>query len=360
MAKFLLWLQQRIKHWIQSATPTLISGLLADLPHSRSDLLVENALLRQQLIVLNQQVKRPLLTNPDRFRLVLLAHFTKFWKQSIHMIQPDTLLRWHRELFRFYWRRKSQGHPKISPETIALIRKMAAENYLWGAERIRGELLKLGMEVSKRTIQKHMPKERKSRSSSQTWATFLKNQANAIGACDFTVAYDWLFRTWYIFVVMELKTRRIVHTGVTQFPTDEWTSQQLREATPWKQRPKYLIRDRDKKYATRFSAVAISSGIQELRTPYRSPRANGICERFMGSLRRECLDHMLIQDGKQLQRVVQEYTAYYNQERPHQGIGQCLPELYDLPKSTSASGRIISKAILGGLHHSYSRAMYLN
>jgi putative transposase len=204
-------------------------------------------LLRQQLIVLNRQVKRPKLTNPERFRLVFLSYFTKFWKQTLHIVQPDTLLRWHRELFQFYWRKKSQGKPKITAETITLIEKLANENLLWGAERIRGELLKLGIAVSKRSIQKYMPKDRQERSSSQTWATFLKNQAANTWACDFTVVNDWLFRQWYIFVVLELKTRRIVYTGVTKFPTDEWTAQQLREATPWRKGPKYLIRDRDSK-----------------------------------------------------------------------------------------------------------------
>jgi transposase InsO family protein len=205
-----------------------------------------------------------------------------------------------------------------------------------------------------------MPKERQAHSSSQTWATFLKNQASVIWACDFTVANDWLFRSWYIFVVLELKTRRIAHIGVTQFSTDEWTAQQLREATPWGSGPKYLIRDRDSKYARRFSAVAAGSGIQELKTPHRTPCANGICERFIGSLRRECLDHILIYDGKHLQRVVQKYTNYYNQERPHQGIGQRIPNHYAIPESKPTRGRITSKAILGGLHHSYARASCLN
>jgi putative transposase len=360
MGKFLSWLQEHTKHWTKPATSTLISGVLSDLTRSRTDLVVENALLRQQLIVLKRQIKRPQLTDPDRFRLVFLSHFTKFWKQSLHIVQPETLLRWHRELFRLYWRQQSQGKPKVSPETIRLIQKIAKENHLWGTERIRGELLKLGIEVSKRSIQKYMPKEMRLRSSSQTWAIFLKNQAGTMWACDFTVVYDWLFRQWYIFVVMELETRRIVHTCATKFPTDEWTAQQLREATPWGRGPKYLIRDRDSKYAARFSAVAASSGIRELKTPYRTPRANGICERFMGSLRRECLDHVLFHDGKHVQRVVKEYTVYYNQARPHQGIGQRIPGQYDLPKSRPTSGRIRSKAILGGLHHSYSRVTYLN
>ena len=242
MGKFLSWLQEHTKHWTKPATSTLISGILSDLTRSRTDLVVENALLRQQLIVLKRQIKRPQLTDPDRFRLVFLSHFTKFWKQSLHIVQPETLLRWHRELFRIYWRQKSQGKPKVSPETIRLIQKIAKENHLWGAERIRGELLKLGIEVSKRSIQKYMPKEMRSRSSShivpmplrETWATFLKNQAGTMWACDFTVVYDWLFRQWYIFVVMELETRRIVHADATKYPTDEWTVQQLREVTPWR------------------------------------------------------------------------------------------------------------------------------
>jgi putative transposase len=358
VSKFLGWLKERIKHWTKPASSVLIIGILSDLTRSHTDLVVENSLLRQQLIVLKRQIKRPQLTNPDRFSLVFLSHFTKFWKQALHIIQPDTLLRWHRELFQFYWRRKSQGKPKITPETISLIQGMAKENQLWGAERIRGELLKLRIEVSKRTVQRYMPKEKKTGSSSQNWATFLKNQTSGIWACDFTVVYDWLFRQWYVFVVMELKTRRIIHTGVTKYPTDKWTAQQLREATPWGKGPKYLIRDRDKKYATHFSAVA--AGIKELKTPYRTPQANGVCERFMGSLRRECMDHILIHDDKHLRRVVTEYTAYFNQERPHQGIEQRIPDQYDQTRSMPTRGQVTSKEILGGLHHSYSRAKYLN
>ena len=231
---------------------------------------------------------------------------------------------------------------------------MANENRLWGAKRIRGELLKLGIKVCKRTIQKYMPKERKSLSSSQTWANFVKNHIGDIWACDFTVVYDWLFRPRYIFVIMELKTRRIVHSAVTTSPSDEWTAQQLREATPWGQGPKYLLHDRDSKYASHFSAVAAGSGIKELRTPYWAPRANGICERYMGSLRRECLNHTLILNDRHLLRIVKEYNNYFNQERPHQGIGQQIPDHYDRPVS-SPTGNISSKVFLGGLHHGYFR-----
>jgi len=236
---------------------------------------------------------------------------------------------------------------------------MTKENHLWGAERIRAELLKLGIKVCKRTIQKYMPTLRKSASSSQTWATFVKNQASDIWACDFTVAYDLLFRPWYVFVVLELKTRRMVHVAVTNSPTDERTAMQLREATPWGKGPKYLLHDRDSKYGSHFSAVTVGSHIKELRTPYPAPRANSIFERFMGSLRRECLDHTLILRGRHLTRVMKEYTAYFNQERPHQGIGQRIPNFYDQPKENS-KGSITSKAILGDLHHSYSRVTNLN
>ena len=158
---------------------------------------------------------------------------------------------------------------------------------------------------------------------------------------------------------MKLKTRQIVHTAVTNFPSDEWTAQQLREATPWGEVPKYLIHDHDSIFGSLFSAVAVSSGIKEVKTPYRTPQANGICERFMGSLRRECLDHILIRDDKHLAQVVTEYTTFFNEDRPHQGIGQRIPGHFDLPTS-KPSGRIRSKPILSGLHHSYSRATTLN
>jgi putative transposase len=292
--------KQLIKHYTKPLTSGLAIGTLSDTTRSRVDLIAENALLRQQLIILRRQVKRPLLTQPERTRLVLLARCTRFWQQALHIIQPDALLRWHRELFRHYWRRKSRNKkpkPRIPPGTIVLIKQMARENRLWGAERIRGELLKLGIQVSKRTIQKYIAKVRQA--SGQTWATFLKNHAGDIWACDFTVVFDLLFRPLYIFVILGLKTRRVVHTAVTSSPTDEWTAQQLREATPWGEAPKYLIHDRDSKYGHRFSKVAASSSIKELKTPFRAPRADvpkvrAYCERFIGTLRRECLDHVLV------------------------------------------------------------------
>jgi transposase InsO family protein len=351
------WFQHQTKGWVKPTTVMLAIGAITDLSRSRADLLVENALLRQQLIVLRRQIKRPQLTNGDRIRFVLLARFTKSWHQAIHIIQPDTLLRWHRDLFRLYWRHISNSSKKkqrIASETIQIIRKMIQDNQLWGAERIRGELLKLGISLSKRSIQKYICLLRKSPSFSQNWATFIKNHIGDIWACDFTVAYDWLFRPVYIFVIMELKKRRIIHVGVTDSPTDAWTTQQLREATPCGEHPKYLLRDRDKKYGSRFSALATYSGIEVIQTPFRTPQANAFCERFMGGLKRECLDHSLVLHQMHLKRLVNEYCGYFNEERPHQGINQRIPNRSD-SIAIHGSGKIRSVAFLGGLHHSYSR-----
>jgi putative transposase len=243
---------------------------------------------------------------------------------------------------------------RIASETIQIIRTMIQENTLWGAERIRGELLKLGISLSKRTIQKYIRLVRKTPSFTHNWASFIRNHMGDIWACDFTVAYDWLFRPIYIFVIMELKKRRIIHVGVTDSPTDEWTAQQLREATPCGEHPKYLIRDRDKKYGPQFSALAIHSGIDVIKTPFRTPKTNAFCERFMGSLKRECLDHSLVLHQRHLKRLVSEYRVYFNEERPHQGIQQRIPNRPDgLP--INESGVIRSVSFLGDLHHGYSR-----
>jgi hypothetical protein len=200
-------LGSQLKQWTKPATAALVRGTIADLTRSQTDLLVENAILRQQLIVLNRQVKRPQLTNSDRLRLVFLARGTGYWQQALHIVQPDTLLRWHRDLFRLYGRNKSRSKarkPRLTQETIKLIKQMATENHLWGAERIRGELLKLGITISKRTVQRYMTQVRDASAGQQTWTTFIKNHARDIWACDFTVVLDLLFQPVFIFVIIEL------------------------------------------------------------------------------------------------------------------------------------------------------------
>jgi putative transposase len=220
--------------WMKPRSTSLVLGTIADLAKGKSQLLVENALLRQQLIILRRHVKQPACRKTDRFLLVLLARMIRTWKQALFIVQPETLLRWHRELFRFFWKHRSKANsrqPKISPETIALIREMASKNRLWGAERIRGELLKLGIRVCKRTIQKYMRRVRLPYPRGQKWATFLHNHAADIWACDFLQVTDLLFRSLFAFFIIELKSRKVIHVGVTRFPTDAWAAQQLREAT---------------------------------------------------------------------------------------------------------------------------------
>jgi putative transposase len=220
--------------------------------------------------------------------------------------------------------------------------------------RIRGELLKLGITISKRTIQKYLNRVKKLPSLNHNWATFIRNHSGEIWACDFTTVYDWLFRPLYIFVIMELNRRRIIHFAVTDSPTDEWTAQQLREATAWGEKPIFLIRDRDSKYGNRFTSLAFHTGIQVLKTPFRTPKANAYSERLMGSLKRECLDNLLIINRRHVTGVVKEYAVYFNGHRPHQGLNQKIPEQSD-KKPISSCGIIQSIAFLGGLHHSYSR-----
>jgi putative transposase len=347
--------------WSKPNTTSLLLGTLTDLARSKSELVAENALLRQQLIILRRQVKRPACTKTDRMLLVLLARIVRTWKQALLIVQPETLLRWHRQGFQLYWKYKSRAvslKPRLSQETISLIQAMARDNRLWGAERIRGELLKLGIHVCKRTIQKYMRAVRTTKPRGQTWATFLQNHTKDIWACDFLQVPDLFFRSLFAFFVIDLHSRRVIHVGATRSPTDAWTAQQLREATPFGQGPKYLIHDRDSKFGSRFARVAATSGIKLLKTPYHTPRANAICERFQGSVRRECLDHLLILQEKQLHRVLHAYVAYFNQARPHQGIGQQIPEQKagSSCATTPKGSKVVAVPILAGLHHDYRKA----
>ena len=314
---------------IEPSRHSLTLSIATDLPRSKSQLIAENALLRQQLIILRRQVNKPHFTQSERLWLVLLASRVRNWKDLLLILKPDTLLHWHRQGFRLFWKFKSRnrgGRPKLAPEIISLIQKMAKENALWGAERIHGELLKLNIAVATTTIKKYLRQFRPNHPPSQTWSVFLKNHAKDVWACDFLPVIDLFFHQAYLFFIVELTSRRIVHFNVTAHPTDAWVAQQLREATPFGQTPRFLMRDRDRKYSDAFTRVAQGSSIEILKTPYRAPKANAICERFLGSVRRECLDHILVFGEQHLYRVIQEYVAYFNRARPHQGIVQKIPE----------------------------------
>lgn len=245
--------RDRLRRWTRPDTRPLV-GYLLDRLRSRKTLIRENALLRKQLEVACRQIARPKLTPVDRAVLVLLARLVPTWRNATLLIQPETILRWHREGFRLLRRRKSKptgAEPRISTETIALIQKMAVNNRLWGAERIRGELLKLDIRVAKRTIQKHMRRVREPRPPGQHWSTFLRNHAHETWACDFLQTYDLLFRPIFAFFLIEIGSRRVVHVAATRSPTSAWVTQQLREVTAWGDGPRFLIRDNDAKFGHR-------------------------------------------------------------------------------------------------------------
>ncbi len=308
-------LHRRLLTWLRPATGSVVGGAVGELTRTKAALVTENALLRQQLVVLARQVKRPRLTPAERLRLVLLARLVRGWRAALLIVQPATLLRWHRQGVRLVWRARSRGasrRPQVPAETVAAIRRLAAENRLWGAERIRGELLKLGIRVGKRTVQRHMRAVRppQPQGGGQTWATFVRNHAEAIWACDFLPVVDLGFRSLFAFFIVELGSRRVVHVGVTRHPTDAWVAQQLREATPFGTAPRFLIRDNDRTYGSAFDRVAAGS-------------------------------------------VLREYVAYFNAARPHQGIGQAIPGAAGPALPSRPPGSIVSTPVLGRLHHDY-------
>lgn len=258
------------------------------------------------------------------------------------------------------WRRKSRakhvgGRPALDSDKVALIRRIAKENIVWGAERIRGELLKLGLPIARSTIQKYLKGRRAAGPGSQTWTIFAHNHASALWACDFVQTHDFWFRDIFVFVIIELSSRRVVHVGVTYHPGQAWVTQQLREATAFGVGPRFLIRDNDSKYGTQFDRVAAGVGIKVLHTPVKAPRVNAICERFIGSLRRECLDFLLILGERHLLHQVREYVTYFNHARPHQGLAQAIPSPFTPPNSGHVEGDIIALPVLRGLHHDYQR-----
>jgi len=320
---------------------------------SKSQLEAENAALRHQLIVLRRKVRgRPQLTNHDRWFFVRLYRWFPSILPVLTIIEPETLVRWHRAGFRHYWRWKSGtrgGRPQIDPDLRALIKKMSMENPLWGAPRIHGELLKLGFEVSQSSVAKYMVK--RSGPPSQGWKTFLRNHAPDIAAMDLFVVPTISFDLLYALVIVRLDRRDLVWINVTTNPTAEWIARQITEAFPWDDAPEYLIRDRDRIYGTITKRRLGAMGIRDKPTAPASPWQNGFAERLIGSIRRECTDHLIVLSEAHLRRVLRAYARYYNNTRTHWSLAKDAP----VSRPVHRTGAISSHAILGGLHHHYVR-----
>ena len=320
---------------------------------SKSRLEAENAALRHQLIVLRRRLHgRVRFKNHDRWFLIQLYCWFPSILQVLTVIRPETLVRWHRAGFRCYWRWKSLGRggrPQIETELRALIRRMSIENPLWGAPRIHGALLKLGFDVAQSSVAKYMVKRR--RPPSQAWRVFLRNHAQDIAAMDLFVVPTIGFDLLYALVIVRLDRRELVWISVTTHPTAEWVARQITEAFPWNEAPHYMIRDRDRIYGAVVTRRMRAMGIRDKPIAPASPWQNGFAERLIGSIRRECLDHIIIRGEAHLRRVLKSYADYYNLFRTHRSLNKDAP----VSRSVQRTGVIRSGAILGGLHHHYGR-----
>ena len=321
---------------------------------TRRQLAMEILALRHQLGVLKRSVKRPRLTNADRGLWVLLSRRWASWSDALIIVKPATVVKWHRAGFRRYWTWRSRpkgGRPAIDPEVRALIKRMAAAN-LWGAPRIHGELLKLGIQISEATVSKYLPRRRKP--PSQTWRSFLDNHVSDLVSVDFFTVPTLSFRLLFAFVVLAQDRRRILSVNVTSNPSAAWTANQIVQTFPWETAPRYLLRDRDGVYGSFFRHRMRNLGIKEVVIARRSPWQNPYVERVIGTLRRELLDHVVVVNERHLRRLLRRYVAeYYHPCRTHLSLDKDSPE----PRSVEPPelGGVVELPLVGGLHHRYSR-----
>ncbi len=330
-----------------------ILSFLLSLFKSYTQLHLEVLFLRKQLEIVARSSPRLRIGPSDRFFVGILTDLYDSWREALLIVQPETLIRWHRQGFRLFWRWKSRsdaGRPKIHQAQIELIKQMASDNALWGAPRIHGELLKLGFDISESTVLRYMPKKAP-RTTRQRWKTFLKNHSAQIVSVDFLVVPTITFKLLYVLVVLSHDRRRIIHFNVTAHPTAQWSAQQLRNAFCEEQTPRFLIRDRDMKFGDVFAQTISALGMEPILTAFRSPWQNGFAERLIGSIRRECLDHLIIINEGHLRGILQSYIRYYNTQRTHLGIKKDSPE----PREVQTNGLIDKLAVVNGLHHYYYR-----
>ncbi len=332
----------------------LLRALLAPF-RSRLALQAENLALRHQLAVYRRTCARPRLKTADRILWSWLSKIWTGWRDALMIVQPKTVIAWRRRKFRDHWtkliRSGKQGRPAVAREVRDLIRRMSSANPLWGSPRILGELSRIGIVVAKSTVEKYMVRNRKP--PSPTWKTFLNNHITDIVAIDFFVVPTVRNKILYVFLVLAHDRRRVLHFNVTSNPTAEWTAQQIVEAFPWELSARYLIRDNDKIYGEAFQKRVQNMGLQEVPTAPRSPWQNPYVERLIGSIRRECLDHVLVLNERHLRRVVGKYLDYYHRSRTHLSLEMDCPEHREV--CDVGHGRVIEIPKVGGLHHHYER-----
>src|ERR1700730_611798 len=337
----------------------LCLGTIARLFCARRSLLLENLVLRQQLVVYKRRHPRPRPNLLDKLFWVVASRVWSDWKQFLIFVLPETVVQWHRAGFRLYWRVLSKvcqqcvGRRRISQKIRDLIFRMVAENPTWGAPRIHGELLLLSFDVSERTISRWMRQAPRDPEPAKRWLTFLRNHREAIAAMDFFTVPTLTFTALYCLFIISHDRRRILHFNVTRHPTSEWIVQQLREAFPYDSTAKFLVFDRDAKYGSEVPSALRSMKIRVVRTSFGSPWQNGVAERWVGSCRRELLDHVIALNERHLKRLVSDYISYYHEDRTHLGLHKRTPAGRSC---ASAHGPVISRRRLGGLHHRYDRA----
>ena len=321
-----------------------------------TDLVLENLALRQQLAVLQRSARRLRLRRRDRAFWVLLSRIWDRWRPALTIVQPDPVVRWHRKGSKLYWRWKSRkrgpGRPPVSPEIRTLIRQMAEADPLWGAPHIHGELLKLGIEISERTVSNLMPR-RTRRPPSQNWMTFIRDLMDSTAAVDFFAVVTATFSILYVFVVLSHDRRRMLHLNVTTNPTAEWTGIPVVQAFPWDTAPRYVLHDRDSIYGDVSRKRLKGTGVREVLISPRSPWQNPFVQRLVGSLRRERLDHMIILSEDHLRRILREYTNHYHHDRTHYSLEKDTPFCRLVDPKPSDDARIVALPRLGGFDHPY-------
>jgi putative transposase len=328
---------------------------------SRRDLLLENLALRQQLAVLGRKHPKPQFGPSDRLFWVLLRRMWSRWKQALILVQPETVIRWHRAGFRLYWtwlsrHRTRAGRKCVGRELRELIFRMVAENPTWGAPRIHGELKMLGFDVSERTVLRWMRRAPRNPEPAKRWATFLSNHREAIAAMDFFTVPTLTFDVLNCFFVIAHNRRRILHCNVTRHPSAAWVIQQLRETFPYDSAPRFLIFDRGSNFNEEVIDTIQSFGIQPKRTSFRSPWQNGVAERWVGACRRDLLDRVIILNERHLKRLLSEYVRYYQEDRTHLGLDKQTPNRRQAARGITSGGRVVAMPRLGGLHHRYDLA----